>query len=171
MQQGRPSIYTPELAAEILSRLASGESMNSICRDDHMPSRQCVYEWVIHNREGFGDKYARARDSGLDVMAEELLDIADDGTNDYVEKESQRTGTTFVALDAEHVQRSRLRVDTRKWYLSKLAPKRYGDKQTVEHTGAGGGPIVVLGDEEKAARVVQLLDAARSRATDGSDLA
>jgi hypothetical protein len=57
---GRPGIYSDELAAEICERLASGESLAAICRDERMPSRKVVHEWIADDRDGFRDKYARA---------------------------------------------------------------------------------------------------------------
>ena len=83
----------------------------------------------MEDREGFFAQYARARDVGLDAMADELFDIADDGTNDWMERDGE--GNPGYAVNGENVSRSRLRVDTRKWYLSKLAPKRYGEKLEV----------------------------------------
>lgn len=127
---GRPSIYTPALAAEICRRLATGESLRHIIETDTdgvFPTRQTINEWIIANRESFADQYALARDAGLDVMSEELLAISDEQAEVYT-----RDGGKF---DPD-VQRDRLRVDTRKWYLSKLAPKRYGDKIAVEHSGS-----------------------------------
>lgn len=85
-----------------------------------MPTEATVRMWAADDREGFYSQYTRARDIGLDCVAEEVFEIADDGS--------------------DH-QRDRLRFDARRWYLSKLAPKRYGDKITQEHTGADGGPI------------------------------
>ena len=73
-------------------------------------------------------------------MSDELIDIAGDGTGDFVEKE-RPDGSKFAAFDAEHLQRSRPRVDTRKWLLSKALPKISGDKLTAEVTGQDGGPI------------------------------
>lgn len=113
--QGRPSAYTAEVAKEICRRLAFGESLTSICKDAGMPSRSTVTAWYIDNREGFSEHYAKARDIGLDVMADQVMEIAD--------------GTS------EDIQRDRLRFDARRWYLSKLAPKRYGDKVTQVHEG------------------------------------
>ena len=126
---GRPSIYTPALAAEICKRLAAGESLRRICADPDgaFPDRSTVNDWIANNKEGFSDQYARARDAGLDVMADELLQISDEQA-----AVTRLNGETF---DPD-VQRDRLRVDTRKWYLSKLAPKRYGDKIAVEHSGS-----------------------------------
>jgi hypothetical protein len=135
-KMGRPSIYTPELATAICTRLEAGESLRSICRDDAMPDRDTVIRWATEKTD-FSNQYATARDRGLDSMAEETLEIADDGSNDWMEKRNS-DGSTYEAVNSEHIQRSRLRVDTRKWYLSKLAPKRYGDHSRVEHTGADG---------------------------------
>lgn len=80
----------------------------------------------MNDLNGFFTHYARARDMGLDAMADELLDIADEGTNDWMSRNDP--DNPGYSLNGEHSSRSRLRVDTRKWYLSKLAPKRYGDK-------------------------------------------
>lgn len=123
--RGRPSVYTQEVAEEICSRLATGESLRSICRTAGMPDEAVVRGWVLDDREGFASRYTRARDLGLDAMADELLDVADE----------QVGVTESGSTDTGAVNRNRLRVDTRKWYLSKLAPKRYGDKLDVNHGG------------------------------------
>ena len=118
--RGRPSIYTQEIADTICKALAEGKSLRSICREEGMPTEATVRMWAADDREGFYSQYTRARDIGLDCVAEEVFEIADHGS--------------------DH-QRDRLKFDARRWYLSKLAPKRYGDKITQEHTGADGGPI------------------------------
>lgn len=92
-----------------------------------MPPAPTVRLWVIDDREGFAAQYARARDLGLDAMAEELLDIADDSSGD----EDVTDGGTRK-LNNEFAQRSKLRVDTRKFYLSKIAPHRYGEHLRIE---------------------------------------
>lgn len=85
------------------------------------------------------DQYARAKEVQSEHMAEEILAIADDGQNDWMERNGAESAGW--AVNGEHIQRSRLRVDSRKWLMSKLAPKKYGDRVTQEMTGAGGGPI------------------------------
>lgn len=126
--RGRPSIYTQEIADTICKALAEGKSLRSICRDEGMPTEATVRMWAADDREGFYSQYTRARDIGLDCVAEEVFEIADDG--------------------ADH-QRDRLRFDARRWYLSKLAPKRYGDKLETTLQGPNGGPVqtqsVVMG--------------------------
>jgi len=164
---GRPSSYTPELAAKICERLAAGESLNAICKDEDMPDRVTVYRWVDANEE-FRNKYACARDMGLDVMADDVIAIADtpvEGTKTATKEWGTET------TKADMIDHRKLRVDTRKWYLSKLAPKRYGDKQAVEVTGADGGPIAHVDETSKAARLAALLATAAARKDQpGSDL-
>lgn len=132
---GRLSEYDTELATEILTRISQGESLRSICKPDTMPSHSTVCLWVVDNREGFADRYMRARRAQAFLMAEDIFEQADDGHNDYVE-------TKFgPQLNAENINRSRLRVDTRKWYLSKVLPKIYGEK--VVHEGNEDAPLIV----------------------------
>lgn len=131
-RRGRPSSYTAEIGASICARLACGETLRSVCRDDDMPSESTVRQWVIDDREGFSAHYARARDLGLDAMADELFDVADDGSNDWMERLDRDGYSIGWELNGEHVQRSKLRIDTRKWYMSKMAPKKYGDRLEVD---------------------------------------
>jgi terminase small subunit-like protein len=95
-----------------------------------MPSRSTVYLWLAQNRE-FSDQYARACEVRAHELADEIIEIADDGRNDTYE---DGDGNEHVNTDV--IARSRLRVDSRKWLASKLAPKRYGDK--VEQVISGG---------------------------------
>jgi len=142
-----PNPYPLEEQLErALQWLALGRTLRQLCRiDPRMPASS------DHLREKFGaseelrGRYAYARDRGLDAMAEELLDVADDGRNDWVTIE--RGGKPVRVVDREAVARSQLRVDTRKWYLSKLAPKRYGDRLDVTSGGEKIAPqSLVLGD-------------------------
>lgn len=147
---GRPSDYTPEIAAEICSQLAEGMSLRKICLADAMPDKATVFRWLGTNTV-FRDQYAKAREAGMDAMAEECLDIADDGTNDFGFKEgddADGAGAKPVFL-AEHVQRSKLRVDTRKWLMSKMAPKKYGDKLETDLNVKGSLTIVATPLDEK----------------------
>ncbi len=99
--------------------------------------------WLFDGKHAdFSEQYARARDLQADKLFDEALEIADETSDDWI-----RTEDGKKILDHEHVQRSRLRVDTRKWAAGKLAPKRYGDK--LQHTGDGGGPIRVRPDLSK----------------------
>jgi len=126
---GRPSEFTQERADLICSRLAEGESLRAICLDDDMPDRTTVFRW-IRDRAEFRNQYASAREDQADTIFEEMLEIADDGSRDYDVGEDGRE-----VVDHDHIQRSKLRVETRKWVLGKLAPKKYGEKIQTEHSG------------------------------------
>lgn len=129
---GRPSEYTKEIADQICLLLAEGMSLRTICTlDESLPSRNAILRWLAVNDE-FRNQYARAKEDGCLAMAEDLLDIADDGTNDWMEVQDKEGGIGFK-INGEHVQRSRLRVDTRKWYLERIAAKKYGTKVGVNH--------------------------------------
>ena len=106
MAMGRPSTYTPEIAARICEQLAEGRSLRSISRQSDMPDPSTVRDWAARD-EGFAAQYARARNDGLDTLAEECMDIADDLTEDPNSR--------------------RVRIDARKWFASKLRPEKYGD--------------------------------------------
>lgn len=131
---GRPSTYNEDIAALICGRMADGESLRSICRDESMPALSTVFLWVSKHSE-FSEQYKLAMASRADAMFEEMFDIADDGQNDWMEKLDKEGNSYGWTLNGEHVQRSRLRIDTRKWALSKMMPKKYGDKLDDEGVG------------------------------------
>ena len=128
-QTGRPTKYTKELADEICALLATGMSARSVLREEHMPSMNTFWRWIRENDE-FREQYARAKDEASEAIAEDMFDIADDGTNDWMDvkfgKETRRV------VDNEALGRSKLRVDTRKWYLSKIKPKKYGEHLKID---------------------------------------
>lgn len=149
----RPSDYSPELAELICLRLAEGDSLRTICRDDDMPSKQAVLRWLAKHEE-FRAQYARAKQEGAEALAEELFDIADDASNDWMERLDAEGQGIGWQLNGDHVRRSQLRIDVRKWYLSKIMPKKYGDKQHLEHSGHVSHSD--LSDEELERRIAQL---------------
>lgn len=138
---GRPSIYTEELANEICNRIAQGESLKRICESDQdMPNASTVHAWVIEDKgadelgnNGFSNKYARARAIQAENMFDEILDISDDGSNDYMT--ITKGDNEYNVEDREVTNRSKLRVDSRKWYLSKVLPKKFGEKLDVTSDG------------------------------------
>jgi hypothetical protein len=153
---------------DICLRTFEGESMRSICRDPAMPSRSRVFKELVEN-PAFADQYARAREGLYQSWAEEILEISDDSTTDYVTKVG-RNGHEYEAVDQEHIQRSRLRVDSRKWLLSKLLPKTFGDKVEHEH----GGEVAVhhdvssMSEKEKMRRFALFM--LEDRAANGTTL-
>lgn len=136
----RPSIFTADLAKEICDRIATGQSLVTICRDAHMPDRSVAIRWLARGSlrpaeypelADFCSMYARAREVAADVMAEELLDISDDSINDFVTY-VDADGNVKKLVDQEHIQRAKLRCDNRKWLMSKLQRSKYGDKLDVD---------------------------------------
>ena len=121
---GRPSLYTEALAAEICRRLAEGETLRSVCRDKAMPDKATILRWLADKKKAdFREQYVYAREMQADALFDEALEIADDASGDWsTDKDGKKV------LDHENIQRSRLRVDTRKWAAGKMAPKKYGDK-------------------------------------------
>jgi hypothetical protein len=138
-----PSSYTAYVADFILEKLAEGVSLREICREHEItPDESTVRKWALDDVQGFAARYTRAREIGYHSMADEIFDIADDGRNDWMDRHNERTGQTDQVPNQEHMNRSRLRVDTRKWFLSKVLPKIYGDKIAV--TGNDGGPLETI---------------------------
>jgi hypothetical protein len=119
---GRPSEYLPEVAADICSLLADGESLRKVCERPGMPNKATVFRWLVQHDE-FRDQYAKATETRADAIFEEMFDIADE-----------------VAEEAAAVGKARLRIDTRKWALARMNPKKYGDKvsQEIDHRSSDG---------------------------------
>jgi hypothetical protein len=163
--RGRASSYSPELAAEICQRLADGETLRAVCRSEHLPSEATVRRWALEDMDGFATQYARAREIGYLAMADEVLEIADDGRNDWTVREGPDGGSSTVP-DHEHVQRSRLRVDTRKWLLSKALPKIFGERITQEHITENKA-LSNMSESEIDTRLQQLLAKAGSADLNG----
>lgn len=138
--RGRPTRYTQEVARSICIRIASGESTRKIARDDDMPAESTIRLWVLDDVEGFAAQYTRAIQLRAMGWAEEVVEISDDGTNDtYIDPETGAEKTNH-----EIVARSRLRVDSRKWMLSKVLPKIYGDKLDLNHGVQPENPLATM---------------------------
>jgi len=137
---GRPSDFTQEIADAICERIADGESLRSICRDENMPSKTSVFRWLAAN-EVFCDQYTRAREAQADAFVDEMVDIADDTSRDFKTK-TNSDGEEYEVADTDHIQRSKVRIDTRKWIAARMQPKKYGDKVTNEVTGKDGTALI-----------------------------
>lgn len=132
----RPSTYTTETADAICEHIAHGKSLVSFCKLEGSPGYSTVMRWLAENDE-FRENYAHARGAQADYLAEEIILIADDGQNDTYKTDQGDK------VDQDVIARSRLRVDARKWYAARMAPKKYGDKVQTELTGPNGGPVQI----------------------------
>lgn len=139
--------YDESVADQVCERIIGGESLLSISKDPQLPAQSTIYKWLLRVPE-FAEKYARAREAQMEAMAEDILQIADDTGNDT--KYVGENGTPVA--DNEWISRSKLRVDTRKWLMSKLAPKKYGDKQQVALTDPEGGPLQIISTVPRPAK-------------------
>jgi hypothetical protein len=129
---GRPPVYSDELADEICSQLADGKSLIAICKQDGFPNHKTVRGWILDNHANFFAKYARSKDFGIESLVESAFDVID---------------------TEEDVNRARLKVDTIKWYVGKVMPKKYGDKLDVNHAGTVG--LQLVNDIPRPQRVIE----------------
>lgn len=118
--------FSQEIFDEICVRIAEGESLRKICKDDKMPSLVSVWRWLNEN-ETLSKQYTRAREEQAETFVDEILDIADDNKDDTSLDENGK-----LIINQEVIARSRLRVDSRKWIASKLKPKRFGDYTKIQ---------------------------------------
>lgn len=154
MQSGRPPyVWTPEIEEEILGRIAKGQSVRSILKDDWLPSEPTFYKRLDEDPE-FVKRYIRAREAQADAIFEQCLEIADSQEDDVVTVDGEDR------INHDVIARAKLRIDTRKWMAGKLRPKVYGDRSIVEGPGPNGEHTVNAADlspKEIARRVAYIL--------------
>jgi hypothetical protein len=131
VKRGRTSSWTQEIADEICNRIANGETLTEICRDDAMPSRATVTEWLMRDREGFSSQYARAREIQAIHEDDECKAIADNAYEDYYLSYDD-DGKPVIKVDGNSVQRAKLRIETRRWRAERLNRRVYGNSTRHE---------------------------------------
>lgn len=117
----------------ICARLAEGESLRSVCRDDGMPSEAAVRAWALDDVADFAAQYARARELGYEAQAERIIELSDECR--IGKKVTRKANGDVEEIEGDMVERSRLQIDARKWILAKMLPKKYGDKLDLNHSG------------------------------------
>lgn len=122
----------------ICDKLTEGVSLRKLCKSDDFPNASTVYVW-LDRFPSFAEQYARAREAATEDMLEEILEIADDPKIDAQDK--------------------RVRIDTRKWAMGKLKPKKYGEKQTHEIGNKDGETLKVDSNVENATLTLALAEA------------
>ena len=133
--------FSAEVFDELCVYLSMGQSLRTACLNDGMPNKSSVLRWLASKPE-LRDQYARAKQEGADAIAEDTFDISDEVPP------MKDDGS----IDNGYVNYAKHRTDIRKWYLSKIAPKKYGDKTALELSGPDGGAINVrdVGDMSDA---------------------
>ena len=141
---GRPADYTPDIGDIICEGISSGKSLVRICQDESLPSPRAVYRWLRVYDE-FRHNYEMAKDDMADYMAEESIDIADNQVAQPLLVDGiplEVDGKVVMVKDSVSVNHARLRIDTRKWYASKLKPKKYGERIAV--AGEPDNPLTMI---------------------------
>jgi hypothetical protein len=139
---GRPSLFSTELGDEICNRIADGESLRTISDEADMPDKATIFRWLsAEQHKDFRNQYIRAREAQADSLVDDILLIADDARNDWMKRNGENA--TGYQENSEVLRRSAIRIDARKWLAGKMAPKKYGDKQQLEHSGPDGGPVTL----------------------------
>ena len=124
---GRPTMYSDDLIDKFLGRIMDGRGLVSVCRDPDMPSKSTIYEWLADKeKDGFSDRYVKACEIRAEVIAENMID--------KIEK---------VELDKDAIAQARLELDAKKWFLSKLHPKKYGGKLPDTEIDTNDGEITI----------------------------
>ncbi len=123
---GRPSDYSIEIASKICAQLARGISLRKVCLEDKMPSLETVYNWMAKYPE-FVEQYARAKEASAEAHNEMILDLGDEAIELSQSVDPKASGAVVQAV--------KLKADNLKWTMSKMKPKKYGDK--VDLTSGG----------------------------------
>lgn len=143
---GGLGIYSDKLAEEFCERMCKGEAPAQICQDVKMPSYATIIRWTLSDDpkyEAFRVMYEESRKIMWMFHADQMMDISDNSTNDYMDRYNKFTEETERVFDNENVQRAKLRIDTRKWLLAKMMPHVFGEKVDVSVGGRDGKPIAI----------------------------
>ena len=132
---------TTEVIERLLTGIADGQTLRALCREEGMPNWRTVYDWIEADAE-LAARFERAREIGFDAIAEDILNNVDN-----------------VVAIGEHIQRSKLQVETRLKLLAKWHPKKYGDKQTHEIGNKDGETLKIESNADNAALTLKLAQA------------
>lgn len=132
------SAYTPEKARIICKRIMMKQTLTEICRDPRMPSLRAVVDWLANPKyTDFREMYYYARRVQAEMYIDEIMTIADDSSEDWKEVFDKQGKSRGFKPDNEAIQRSRVRIDTRKWYAGQMVPRIYGKRLDVSHDVTG----------------------------------
>ena len=127
-------LFDEKIAREICKAIStSSKGLKRLCaenKDKGWPSRSHIYSW-FEDHPSFKDSYARAKQNQIEALVDDIIEIADDTSNDYIEDEKGK-----IVANHDHINRARLRIDTRKWLAAKLCPRLYGDKNKEDENDA-----------------------------------
>lgn len=140
---GRPTKCTPEVTEEICRRLSEGESLISICKSDHLPEKSTVLLWVVKGIQPFSDQYADARKANGQAHGDKIASVVHDVEQQQLDPQS-----------------AKVMIDGLKWIAERQAPKQYGNKQEIKHSGEM--KFSNISEEELDRRLETLMNQAKS---------
>lgn len=143
-------VLTPEVIDELMDRIVDGESVRSILSDPHMPNRATLYRRLDRDPE-LERRYARALAWRMDALRDEIFDIAD--TVEIGTETVTKPDGSVETRDGDMLGHRKLKIDTRKWAMARLAPERYGDRVSTEISGPAGGPLQIETNDVSAIEV------------------
>ncbi|ODP39366.1 hypothetical protein [Sphingomonas turrisvirgatae] len=155
---------TDEQKAELFERIVAGQSLRTICVDEHMPGKSTVMDRLASD-EGFRAEYEAARALQAETLAHEILEIADTPVTGV--KVTTKADGTIEKVEGDMIEHRRLQVDARKWLAGKLAPKKYGDASLLKMADADGKPIREMSEEERYVRFASIFAAIQKRGIKG----
>lgn len=141
----RLTTQTPEVEERLIAGLCDGVALRVLCRQEGMPNWRTVYGWIAADA-AFAARVAHARDLGFEALAEDILAIADD-----------------TKPISDHVQLSKMRIDTRLKLLACWDPKRYGAKQSHEIGNKPGETLKTDATVDTVALTLALAEALRAK--------
>lgn len=124
-KKGRPEIWDPLWADKICERLANGDSLRTVCKDPQMPGMTTVFKWLREHDE-FAKQYARATEERAEAFAEDILVDAENAPNVVLGIDKS---------DNARVNAVKIKIDTKKWLMAKMKPKKYGEKLDLTSDG------------------------------------
>jgi len=141
---------------EIFAAIATTpKSLESICKEiESAPSARTVYR-LIEADDSLCQRYTRAKDAQLQILADQLIDLAD--TERICEKVTIKADGSREVVILDQVERTKVQIDTRKWLLAKLNPKKYGERIQQEHSGEIGIKTILVAPDQKAERILPAL--------------
>jgi hypothetical protein len=160
---GRPTTFSQHIADVICIRIAEGESLREIVKDEGMPDRSTVYDWLLRH-SSFADQYARAREEQADTLADEIIAIADEQP-EVIAVTNKQGELIEHKLDGAFLQWQKNRIDARKWTAMKLKPKKYGDKLALG--GDAENPLKVEADISIFDALIKNIEAKRQTKAHG----
>lgn len=167
MAGSRPDTYTKEIGDRLCGELVKGRTLRAVLNDEGMPCPVTLWRWRTRHAE-FDAQITASRAAGMEYVIDETRDIVDDGSNDWMEKNG-RDGVGWQ-VNGEAIQRSKLRVEQRFREAEALAPKVYGKRQAIEHSGAVGVLLVTASEEDLVAELLQLATTGRLKLPGGMQL-